>query len=143
MLATGSFIFAAIPEVNQKTVAAFEFAFKEATEVVWYAEETNDYVYFKLNNIKTKIRYDKEGRFISCMRMYSEQDLPMLVQIKLKENYANKKVTAVTEMATEANTVFYINVEDEKFIYILKADVQGSFIVDKKTQKRFVLIKAC
>ncbi len=72
MLATGSFIFAAIPEVNQKTVAAFEFAFKEATEVVWYAEETNDYVYFKLNNIKTKIRFDKEGRFISCMRMYSE-----------------------------------------------------------------------
>ncbi len=38
-------------------------------------------------------------------------------------------------MATEANTEFYINVEDEKFIYILKADVQGSFTVDKKLRK--------
>lgn len=135
LLVIGGLAFAAKPEVNQKTVAAFEFIFKEATEVIWYAEETNDHVYFKINNIKTKIRYDKEGNFISCLRMYTELDLPMLVQIRLKENYANKKVTAATELATESTTEYYINVEDEKFIYILKADVQGSFTVYKKLRK--------
>lgn len=135
LLVISCFVFAAKPEVNRKTVAAFEFAFKEATEVVWYAEETNDYVYFKINDIKTKIRYDKEGKFISCLRTYKEQDLPMLVQIRLKENYPTKKVTAVTELATDGTTEYYINVEDEKFIYILKADVQGNFVVDKKLRK--------
>lgn len=135
VLVSGSIVFAAGPELNQKTVAAFEFAFKDATEVVWYAEETNDHVYFKINNIKTQIRYDKEGKFISCMRMYKEQDLPMLVQIRLKEFYAGKKITAVTELATEASTDFYINVEDDKFIYLLKADIQGNLQVDKKLRK--------
>jgi hypothetical protein len=135
MLFSLSVFAAAEPEVNKKTIKAFEFTFKEAVDVKWYAEENFDHVYFTLNNVKTRMKYDKEGNFISCLRTYFEEDLPLLIRMRLKENYAGKKVTSVAEMITNTETEFHVTVEDDKNIYLLKGDIHGSFNVDKKLRK--------
>ena len=63
------------PEVNQRTIEKFQIAFKEATDVKWYAEENYDQVYCMIKGIKTQIKYDKEGKFVSCFRMYGVDGL--------------------------------------------------------------------
>lgn len=125
----------AAPEVNKKTIETFRVAFKDAEDVTWYAEENYDHVYFTLQNIKTRIKYDKEGNFVSCLRTYMEESLPMLIRIKLKEKYADKKVTSVAELSTNDGTEFHMNLEDEKNIYMIRGDATGSLNLEKKIRK--------
>lgn len=126
---------AAEPEVNKKTIAAFEFTFKEAKEVTWYAEETYDQVYFKLNNIKTQIKYDKEGNLLSCFRMYTEENLPLLIRLEVKKEYAGKVVKSVAELTTDKVTEYHMTLEDDKYWYTVKADVYGDLSTLKKLKK--------
>ncbi len=126
---------AAEPEVNKKTVAAFEFTFNDAKEVTWYAEEAYDQVYFKLNNIKTQIKYDKEGNLLSCFRMYTEENLPLLIRLELKKQHAGKVVKSVAELTTDKVTEYHMTLEDDKHWYTVKADVYGDLSTLKKLKK--------
>jgi hypothetical protein len=135
MVVLATSVFAAGPEVNKKTIAAFEFTFKEAREVTWYAEENYDQVYFTLNNIKTQIKYDKEGNFMSCFRTYTEETLPLIVRLELKKEYAGKVVKSIAELTTNNITEYHITLEDEKHWFTVKSDVYGSLSTLKKMRK--------
>jgi hypothetical protein len=123
------------PEVNRKTMEKFKVAFKEAADVKWYAEENYDQVYCLIKGIKTQIKYDKEGNFISCFRMYKEEDLPVIIQLKLAQGYAGKSVTSVAELTTEGNMEYHLVLEDDKYWYNVKSDVFGNLATDKKIKK--------
>jgi uncharacterized protein YxeA len=135
MVVLATSVFAAEPEVNKKTIAAFEFTFKEAKEVAWYAEENYDQVYFKLNNIKTQIKYDKEGNLLSCFRMYTEENLPLLIRLELKKVHGGKAVKSVAELTTDNITEYHMTLEDEKHWYTVKADVYGGLSTLNKLRK--------
>jgi hypothetical protein len=135
MVAVATSVFAAEPEVNKKTMAAFEFTFKEAKEVTWYAEENYDQVYFTLNDIKTKIKYDKEGNLLSCFRTYTEEALPLLIRLELKKEYAGKQVKTIAELTTDRVTEYHITLEDDKHWYTVKSDVYGDLTTLKKLKK--------
>jgi hypothetical protein len=123
------------PEVNRKTIEKFKVAFKEAADVKWYAETNFDQVYCVIKGIKTQIKYDKEGNFISCFRMYKEEDLPVIVQLKLAQQYAGKNITSVAELTTDGNIEYHLVLEDEKFWYNIKSDAFGNASLDKKIKK--------
>ncbi|HEX4957876.1 MAG TPA: hypothetical protein VFV46_06830 [Lacibacter sp.] len=124
-----------VPEVNQRTIEKFQVAFKEATDVKWYAEENYDQVYCLIKGIKTQIKYDKEGKFVSCFRMYGANELPVIVQYKLNQEYANKKVTSVAELTTDGSIEYHLVLEDDKFWYNVKSDSFGNLTTDKKFKK--------
>lgn len=124
-----------VPEVNQRTIEKFQVAFKEATDVKWYAEENYDQVYCLIKGIKTQIKYDKEGKFVSCFRMYGADELPVIVQYKLNQEYANKKVTSVAELTTDGSIEYHLVLEDDKFWYNFKSDSFGNLTTDKKFKK--------
>jgi len=134
IFAAGSFAHAS-PEVNKKTIEKFQLAFKEAADVKWYAEENYDQVYCVIKGIKTQIKYDKEGNFVSCFRMYKEEDLPVIIQLKLSQQYAGKNVTSVAELTTEGAIDYHLVLEDDKHWYNIKSDVFGNLSTDKKIKK--------
>lgn len=123
------------PEVNQRTIEKFQIAFKEATDVKWFAEENYDQVYCMIKGIKTQIKYDKEGKFVSCFRMYGADDLPVIVQYKLNQEHASKKITSVAELTTDVSIEYHLVLEDEKFWYNVTSDSFGNLVTDKKIKK--------
>jgi hypothetical protein len=123
------------PEVNKKTIETFQLAFREAQDVKWYAEENYDQVYCTIKGIKTQIKYDKDGKFVSCFRMYGASDLPVIIQHKLNQLHAGKKVTSVAELTTEGAVEYHLVLEDDKFWYNVTSDPYGNINVDKKLKK--------
>jgi hypothetical protein len=123
------------PEVNKKTVEAFSIIFKDAVDITWYAEENYDQVYFYLHNIKTQIKYNKDGSFVSCFRTYKCDNLPLFIQMKLKNEFAKRNITSVAELSTGETIEYHLVMEDDKFWYNVKSDALGNFTVDKKFRK--------
>lgn len=129
-------VFAAdVPAVNKKTIKAFELAFTEAKDAVWYAEENFDHVYFTLNNSKVRLKYDKEGNFVRSLRSYYETDLPLLIRIRIREAHGDKKIISVAELTTASDIEYHINLDDGKYIYAVKSDVSGTLSIEKKMRK--------
>lgn len=92
-------------------------------------------MYCLIKGIKTQIKYDKEGKFVSCFRMYRADELPVIIQYKLNHEYANKKITSVAELTTDVSIEYHLVLEDDKFWYNVKSDSFGNLITDKKIKK--------
>ena len=131
-------VFAAAPTtVTEKVLKAFNASFKDAQQVVW-EENTESNVYevkFMHNDIKSRITYDPDGNILKAIRYYKEEQLPILIQGKLKQKYASKKVFGVTEVATPDNLEYHIVLEDAKTWTIVISDANGFMAVDKKYKK--------
>ena len=68
-----------VENVNEKVLRAFQETFPIVNEVKW-KEYANYYtVSFKQHDIQSEVRYDKEGNFLSSLRYYKEDMLPLSV----------------------------------------------------------------
>jgi len=131
-------VFAASPTaVTEKVLKAFNASFKDAKQVVWEENPTaNEFeVKFVHNDIKSRITYDAEGNILKAIRYYSETELPLLIQGKLKQKFAGKKVFGVTEVASQDQVNYHIVLEDAKYWTIVTCDSHGYMTVDKKYKK--------
>jgi len=130
-------VFAAPNAVNEKVLKAFNASFKDAKQVVWEENlDANLYeVKFVHNDIKSRITYDAEGNILKAIRYYYEQQLPLLIQGKLKQKFAGKKVFGVTEVSSQDQMSYHIVLEDAKNWTIVICDAQGYMTVDKKYKK--------
>jgi len=131
--------FAADAPVSEKVLKAFNETFGYAKQVDWSEhtiEKTKMYeAYFKEGTTATRIRYDVDGNILYTLRTYKEQGLPMLIQTRLKKDYAGKKVFGVTEVTNSEGVVYEISLEDEKSWTILRCDANGYFNQHKKYKK--------
>jgi hypothetical protein len=121
--------------VTEKVLKAFNASFKDAKQVVW-EEGTDVYeVKFFHNAIQSRITYDPDGNILKTIRYYKEEQLPLLIQGKLKDRFAGKKVFGVTEVASQDQLNYHIVLEDEKSWTIVVCDALGYMTVDKKYRK--------
>src|SRR5215510_14631416 len=101
LLATSALLFVSVTfakvdpdkeDVNEKVLKVFETTFPVVTHVKW--KEYTDYysASFRQNGVQTEVRYDKEGNFISSLRYYKEERLPLSVLTQLKKRYSSKNV---------------------------------------------------
>ena len=129
-------VFAASPTtVNEKVLKAFNASFKDAKQVVW-EEHPNVYeVKFMHNEIQSRITYDPNGTILKTIRYYKEEQLPLLIQGKLKDKFPNKKVFGVTEVGSQDQLNYHVVLEDEKTWTIVVCDALGYMTVDKKYKK--------
>ena len=138
MLVSTSFAKAVDPDredVNEKVLKVFETTFPVVTDVKW--KEYTDYysASFKQNDVQTEVRYDKEGNFISSLRYYKEERLPLSVLTQIKKKFSTKSVFGVTELTTGTDISYFITLEDEKTWTVVKADLSGNLQVQEKFRK--------
>jgi Protein of unknown function (DUF2874). len=127
--------FASDPRVDEKVLDAFKKTFTEVTDVAWTEHENLYEVSFKQHDIQVKVSYDRDGNIINTLRYYQEEHLPLIVRSKIKTKYSDKKITGVTEMASEDGTFFYVILEGDKNLMEVKADIFGHLTVQKKWKK--------
>ena len=124
-----------VDNVNEKVLRAFQETFPVVNEVKW-KEYSNYYtVSFKQHNIQSEVRYDKEGNFLSSLRYYQEDMLPLSVLHQIKKKYSKKTIFGITELIVGTDVAYFVKLEDEKSWLTIKADQQGNLSVYEKLRK--------
>lgn len=125
--------FAATP--NDKVLRVFNATFSSPQEVTWYDHEDYYDVSFVQAGIRSTVKYDKEGNFMSSIRYYGEQNLPINIICQLKKKFADKKVFGVTEMTNAEEVNYYVKLVDEKNWITVKISGNGLMTSVEKYKK--------
>ncbi len=120
---------------NEKVLKIFNATFASPKDVLWYDHKDYYNVSFMQAGIRSNIKYDKEGNFLSSLRYYGVENLPVNVVCELKKNHANKKVFGVTEQTTSDQVDYYIKLEDDKYWTTFRVSTSGRMILYEKFRK--------
>ena len=125
--------FAAGPD--EKILATFNATFSNPAEVTWY--DSNDFyqAYFEQSGVKTRVKYDKKGNFVSAIRYYEEQNLPIHIANQLKKNYSDQKVYGVTEITSSETVKYYVTLHDDKKWTMVQLIATGETVTSKRLRK--------
>ena len=121
--------------VNEKVLKVFKSVFPMVENAKWYEYETYYEVYFDKDAIKTRIKYDLDGKVLSTLRHYEEKSLSPFLKAKIALRYPGKKIFGVTEMNTESELTYNIVLEDDKNWFHVQSDAIGQMSVTEKFKK--------
>lgn len=134
LVITGS-AFANTPGVNEKVLKAFNATFTDAENVVW-SDAPNLYtVRFTHMGIRTFVKYDDDGNFISSRRYYNAETLPVDIQCKLRKRFTDKTIFGVTEYVVGDEISYFIKLEDNKNWTTVRVDGARNMEVTEKYRK--------
>lgn len=123
--------------VNEKLILAFQAAFPQAEKVDWNESGDHYFVHFKDHEVLSEIEYDQEGNFLASERYYKSADLlPIHLAWALHKKFPNKSIYGITETNTEAETVYYVKMEDAKEWITVKGSSDGITQVVEKFNKQ-------
>ncbi len=135
LFAAGSFAHAPSPNVNEKVLKVFAETFTEAQNVNWTEMEDIYMVRFTNQGIRTTVKYDADGNFVSSLRYYECDQLPVDIQCKLKKKYPTKKMFGVTEYVVGDDLNYYVKLEDDKTWTTVKIDNYRNMQVTESYKK--------
>lgn len=121
--------------VDVKVLDAFNKTFINVQDVSWSSSPQSYEVNFKLNDILTRVTYDKQGVATQTIRYYGESGLPMVVLTKVKNRFEGKKIFGVTEVTSGDETAYHIILEDANTWLSIKANPSGEIETGKKMRK--------
>ncbi|MBC7902388.1 MAG: hypothetical protein H7Y27_03170 [Gemmatimonadaceae bacterium] len=135
-LLTGS-LFANTPDaiVNEKVLKVFLSTFSGAEDVNWTEEENIYSVKFTHQGVRSTVKYDEDGNFLSSLRYYDPSQLPVDVLCKLKKKFPEKTAFGVTEYTIGDEVNFYVKMEDAKNWITVKVDNYRAYVVTEKFKK--------
>ncbi len=123
--------------INEKVLKNFQELFPDVKQPQWYEHENFYEVYFKdVNNQACRINYYLDGTVISVRRDYDVAALSPFIKAKAIEKYPNKKISGVFELSSELGVFYYMVLEDEKNVYNIRSDSQGSISLESKFQQQ-------
>jgi len=125
--------FAKIP--NEKVLKTFKATFSSPSEVKWYDHPDFYEVSFVQADIRSNVKYDLEGNFLSSTRYYKEHQLPTNILCKLKKKYDDKTIFGVTEITNSEEIVYYVKLEDAKNWITVKVNGNGQMELFEKYKK--------
>jgi hypothetical protein len=136
MMSTGlTAVFAGVPEINAKVVAAFNNQFPSATETEWSTGSDYYKASFLYNSNYVNAYYSPEGDFLATLRNISSVDLPMLLQAGLKKDYSGFWVSDLYEMSKQDGISYYITLENADQKIVLRSLNGSAWTQHKKTGK--------
>jgi hypothetical protein len=126
---------ASVTTINEKLIQSFNESYPHAVRVNWLEYPETYAVNFEEAGVKSTIRYNKDGSFLSAIRYYAEEKLPYYLIASLKEKFPGKKIYCVTELSNPYEISYYIKLEDATTWRTIKADSDGNFVVIEKFNK--------
>jgi hypothetical protein len=113
---------ASAPTVNEKVLKIFHQTFKDPENVVWSYSKHVYSVWFTADNIHTSVKYDEDGNFISSLRYYLKDQLPVDIHTKIQKKYPDKTIFIVTEQTIGDDVYYYVKLEDATTWTTVKVD---------------------
>jgi hypothetical protein len=134
ILLAGS-LFANPTAVTEKVLKAFKQTFTQAENVVWSDTQNVYMVKFMQQGIQTSVKYDEDGNFLSSLRYYLSDHLPVDILCKLKKKFADKTIFGVTENIIGDEVNYYVKLEDDKSWTTVKIDNDRNMQITEKYRK--------
>lgn len=113
-------------EISDKILKSFNETFTDATDITWHEYEKYAQANFKQDDVQVKAQFSDDGTLLKTYRYYTEKQLMPNIVSKLKKRYAGKDITGVTELTSDEEVTFVINLRDDKNYYIVKSDIYGN-----------------
>jgi len=123
------------PNVSEKILKAFSETFTAAQDVTWHEYETYSQANFRQDDVQVRAQYDADGKLLKTIRYYSEKQLLPNIVSKLKQKYAGKVISGITETSSDEDVNFVISLKDDKNWYIVKSDVYGNLTQIEKYKR--------
>ena len=121
--------------VTETVLRSFNNAFKNATDVNWTTTEHFYKVNFSLNDEYVTAYYNQEGQMIAMTRNIVSKQLPLTLQVALKNNYAQFWISDLFEITNEEGTAYYVTLENADSRIIMKSNLESTWTVYKKSSK--------
>ncbi len=120
---------------NYKAANAFKKEFTQAQDVKW--EESRDFskATFKLNDQVMVAYYSSTGEFLGVTRNITTSQLPLNLLNDVKKNHSEAWITDLFEITTNAETSYYITLEDADQTLVLKSSGAYGWSTFKKEKK--------
>jgi len=122
-------------EVSEEALKNFNKDYPGAEAVSWKEVNSSYTVFFTRQEISYRVTYDPRGNITESIRYYNGNNLPPILQSKVKKAYPAYAIAGVTELATETGINYYIVLEGEKKLINLKSDPSWYLTVESKYNK--------
>jgi hypothetical protein len=113
-------------EISERILKSFNETFTDAKDVTWHEYEKYAQANFKQDEVQIKAQFSDDGTLLKTYRYYSEKQLMPNIVAKLKKRYTGKEIAGVTEVTSDDEVTFVINLRDDKNYYIIKSDIYGN-----------------
>ena len=127
--------FASDTKVDAKVLESFKTEFAAAKEVSWSDAGSYYRAEFTFNGQHVNAYYSKEGELLGLTRYISPIDLPLNLQIGLKNKSKGYWISDLFETTKDISTTYYITLEDADTQIVLKASAGDTWSVYKKIKK--------
>ena len=121
--------------VTAKIKSSFEKTFESASDVTWTNSDGFYFVKFRINDQVLEAAFDEEGQLLGASRFIALSQLPLNIELALKNQYAGYTLgESVNELTTDGQASYYISAENSKHRLTIKAGPSGVLTVTKKAK---------
>ena len=94
-------------------------------------------VYFanKKDNSSCRIFYDADGNVLGTIRNYTAEGLAPYLRAKIDSKYKGKNILGITDVTNEIEHYYEVILQDEKSLWVVHANDNGSMHVQKKYKR--------
>ena len=103
----------ALNNISTRAIRDFHHSYTDVYDEQWYPVMYGFIAKFTLNNIKTRVDYDKQGNWLSTTRFLSESQMPREVRRRVKSVYFDDSITLVLEIENKEDKVYIVNLEGQ------------------------------
>jgi hypothetical protein len=122
-------------KVAKPVLESFNASFKNANEVNWTVVEDHYKVNFMLNGQYISAFYNAEGHMLALTRNISTQQLPLVLQMALKNQYEKYWITDLFEVNNESGIYYYVTLENGGTRHVMKAGTDTVWTSFMKSSK--------
>lgn len=135
-LATGGFYIPDEKKINARAHKDFEVRFNQVDDARWFYDPKVGFIsYFVRGGYGNRVIYDKKGRWLYSLIMYSEDGLPRDIRAQIKSTYFDFAITLVEEVQTTKGTEYVVYLTDKSTIRILKLNRDGDIQTLQEMEK--------
>ncbi|MEJ7682017.1 MAG: hypothetical protein WKG06_30025 [Segetibacter sp.] len=110
--------------ISLKAVKDFKKSYKMVSDENWFIRSDGFNARFTLNGINNLIYYNKKGKWVGSLKVYSEDKLPRDIRDIVKREYYDYKITSVNEIETTLDTygipTYIVNLKDNNNIKLIR-----------------------
>jgi hypothetical protein len=106
--------------INLLIISKFHESFPVSSDEVWTKTNNSYMVTFTADKVLNRVFLDKKGKTTGQIRYYQENGLPATVRDMVKTFGGCFTIGGVTEVSTEAGTVYLVNINEETSWKILR-----------------------
>ncbi len=121
--------------ITKSVRSSFTHDFRSAKNIQWEKEKDFSKATFNINDQIMFAYYDPSGMLVAVARNITSDNLPINLQVDLKNNYSDYWISDLFETAAHGQTHYYVTLENADQKLILNATDSNEWSVYKKTKK--------